>query len=250
MNLIVVGGSGRVGTLVLPDLAQRHVLRVFDLVPPSARVPYLLGDVRDYDGLLAACSNQDAMLYMAGGALDDWGQAANVRSHFDANVTAQYLALMAANAAGIGHAVVLSSMSIFAGLYERVIESEDEVADADDHYGLSKRLGEEVCRVACRQWSMTINVLRLCLPTAPADWNPPPDPFISTHATDVAQAIDLALHKRFEGFEAFTINGDGREERLKLMKAKLLLGWQPTAPRTAGSKLTDFAASPSLANVP
>ena len=35
MNVLVIGGSGYVASLILPILLQRHNLRIFDLLPPA-----------------------------------------------------------------------------------------------------------------------------------------------------------------------------------------------------------------------
>jgi nucleoside-diphosphate-sugar epimerase len=46
MNLLVVGGSGYVGSIRLPTLAQHHRLRIFDLRPLQrwlAKFSYAIG---------------------------------------------------------------------------------------------------------------------------------------------------------------------------------------------------------------
>jgi nucleoside-diphosphate-sugar epimerase len=35
MKVLVVGGSGIVGALITPFLAEAHTLRIFDLTPPQ-----------------------------------------------------------------------------------------------------------------------------------------------------------------------------------------------------------------------
>jgi nucleoside-diphosphate-sugar epimerase len=150
-------------------------------------------------------------------------------THFDVNVTGLYLALRSAHVAGISHAVVTSTMSVYDRLQHREFEAETVVPDAIHHYGLTKRLGEEVCRAANLQFRMSISALRLCWVVALADLDNFTPPFIATAASDVARALDLALQRRFATFEAFTINGDWQETRLKLTKARMLLGWEPLA---------------------
>jgi hypothetical protein len=35
MHVLLIGGSGHVGTLVTPFLKQHHTLRIYDLKPPA-----------------------------------------------------------------------------------------------------------------------------------------------------------------------------------------------------------------------
>ena len=69
MHILVVGGSGYLGGLVLPTLAQQHTLRVFDLRPPAdAAWEYVAGSIGDFDALARAAVGVDALLYMAMGS--------------------------------------------------------------------------------------------------------------------------------------------------------------------------------------
>jgi nucleoside-diphosphate-sugar epimerase len=231
MKLLVIGGSGKVGGFVLPYLREKHAITVFDLKPPGdSSVPFVQGSVRDFDALKAACAGHDAMLYMAMGSILGWGTPENALAHFDANVTGAYLALRAAGESKIRNVVHISSMSVYDQLGNRFISDEDQPCDAHDHYGLSKRLGEEACRAACRAHGLSVNSLRLCLPVTKDEWldlQNQGTQTIQTEASDVARAILLALNHNFGGFQAFMISGDWQEKTMTLRKAKEMLGWEP-----------------------
>jgi nucleoside-diphosphate-sugar epimerase len=216
---------------VLPYLREKHTVTVFDLKPPAdASVSFIQGSVRDFDALKAACAGQDALLYMAMGSILGWGNPENALAHFDANVTGAYLALRAAGESNIRNVVHISSMSVYDQLGNRCILDEDQPCDAHDHYGLSKRLGEEACRAACRAHGLSVNSLRLCLPVTREEWqelHKLGTQTIHTEASDVARAILLALEHNFGGFQAFMISGDWQEKTMKLRKAKKMLGWEP-----------------------
>ena len=48
MKVFIVGGSGIVGSLVVPILAQTHQLRIFDKRPPqNGSNDHIQGDVTD-----------------------------------------------------------------------------------------------------------------------------------------------------------------------------------------------------------
>lgn len=232
MKVLVVGGSGYVGGLVLPLLAQQHTLRVFDMRPPSdAQWEYVAGSVGDLAALSDAAQGAEALLYMAMGE-KVFDSDAGIISNLDVNVKGVYLALEAAQRAGIGHAVYTSSMSVYGSdLMQRYFPDEELTPDASDLYGFSKRLGEEVCRNATRAYGMSANALRLCFPTADDEWLAQTrrgTPTIATAASDVARALLAALAYR-GGFEAFMISGDYEQRIMKMDKARRLLGWEPLA---------------------
>jgi len=238
MKVLVIGGSGKVGTLTVPHLAAKHDVRVFDLRPPSyGNVEYVEGSAGDYEALLGAIAGMDALLYMAMGGYhmpgrDPFEKVEARIDAFDVNVKGVHLALFAAHKSGIGHAVYTSSMSVYRddGIREGGTD-EETPPDSNHAYGLTKRLGEEVCRSACRAWGMSINALRLCFPMSEEDWLGRAklgEPTIRTTGEDVARALLSALEYR-DGFQAFTICGDYEQKLLNIVKAKRLLEWEPLA---------------------
>jgi nucleoside-diphosphate-sugar epimerase len=233
MRVLVIGGSGRVGSIVLPFLAEKHSLRVFDLHPPiEGDWEYVEGNAGDSNALRQALSGMDAVIYMAMGALK-WRTDEGVVSAFDVNVRNVYLTLRAASEAGIGHAVYTSSMSVYRNIRERYFESEDIPPDETGLYGLTKRMGEECCRAAVDRWEMTVNALRLCFPKSEEEWQAETNPFqamIGTAAPDLARALEASLLFR-DGYQAFMISGDYEHRVMNMEKAKRLLGWEPLARR-------------------
>ncbi len=236
MRVLVIGGCGYVGSLVCPLLARQHSLRFFDLKPPAVEPENFLGfhqgNVDDSEALAAACGGIDALLYMAMGS-NDWSSGPFVASSFDVNIKGVHLALAAAHEAGIAHAVYTSSMSIYDGnLNHRYFPDEEITPDSRDVYGLTKFMGELVCRNACRSWGMSVNALRLCHPTLTERWLAQTHvgtPTISTAETDVARALLAALDYRGNGFNAFMISGDYEQKLMNMSKARRLLGWEPLA---------------------
>ena len=55
MRVLVIGGSGLVGSMTMPYLAAENDLTIFDLQPPSApATAYIQGDLTRYEQLAAA----------------------------------------------------------------------------------------------------------------------------------------------------------------------------------------------------
>jgi nucleoside-diphosphate-sugar epimerase len=232
-RVLLIGGAGKVATLILPDLVAHHEVHVFDRNPPAdPTIAHTLGDVTDDVALRAACTGRDALLFLAMGGGGHWGSPENAAAHFDVSIKGLYLALGAAVSAGIRTVVLASSMSVYKdiGSDRRYFVDEALTPDADDAYGLSKRFGEEVARAFCRRYpDMSIAALRLCLPTADDDWKRLSQPHIATAASDVADAFLRALATPLGGFEPFTIAGDYQQALVRLTRAKALLGWEPRA---------------------
>lgn len=230
MRVLLIGGSGTVGTMVSPYLAEDHQLRVFDLKPPlDESIEFFSGDLTRFEDLEKAVAGMDAIVYMAMGSLA-WDTINGVNTAFDINIKCLFLALKAAHEAGITQAVYTSSMSVYADLDGRKFAEESMPTDASDLYGFTKRLGEDVCQNAVANWGMHVNALRLCFPTMDETFAEvePNKRLIATAASDVANAIHSAL--LFHGrFQAFMISGDHENQMMNMSKAKSLLGWEPLA---------------------
>lgn len=232
MRILVIGGSGHVGTLVTPILAENHSLRVFDRRPPQLEtLEYFEGDVTNFHNLAEAMSDMEAVIYMAMGHID-WKEVSGIASAFDVNIKGVYLALKAAHEAGIQQAVYTSSMSVYAGdLMQRYFADEEVTPDSVGLYGFTKHMGEHVCHNAAREWGMNVNALRLCHPTAEDKWLADTQvgvPTISTTARDVANAMLAAVNYQ-GGFQAFTTSGEYEQTVMNMSKAKRLLDWEPLA---------------------
>ncbi len=244
MRLLVVGGAGLVASLVLPHLAARHRIRVFDLRRPEAADAWwevVVGTLDDFDAVREAATGCDALLFMAMNRKEPWGELPAVVSAYDVNVKGLHLAHWAAHEAGVQKVVVTSSLSVYRSRPpgERYPD-EETPPDGDDFYGFTKRLGEEVSQNAARRFDQSVTSLRLCFPWP--DDAPPPSPDSGgraiegaafraatfTRARDVASAILLALEHRHPGWEAFAISGDPDQRVVPTEKARRVLGWQPS----------------------
>src|SRR5439155_19652802 len=137
------------------------------------------GDATDPGDLARAVRGVDVVVHCAMGPdeADPRGES------FDVNVKSVYLALAAAHAAGVGHAVYVSSLSVYSGIWDGRVVDEADTPDATDFYGLTKHLGEQVCHAAADLHGMSVNILRLAYPTPDAIW-----PGYLSHPGDV---VDL-----------------------------------------------------------
>jgi nucleoside-diphosphate-sugar epimerase len=242
MRVLVVGGSGYVAGLVLPRLEQRHAVRVLDWRSPRGGAEHVMGNATDYADLRRGVEGMDAVIHCAMGSRE-WSTPDGAADAFDVNVKSVHLTLLAARDAGVRHAVHISSLSVYRGLTGRRLD-ETLAPDATDLYGLTKRLGEQVCLAATAEWGLSVNVLRLVWPTPDEiwpSWGPwgAPEllyaddgtPIQPTRASDLSRALLLALDHR-DGCQIFTISGDESARLWSTAKARRVLGWAPTADGT------------------
>lgn len=227
MRIIVIGGAGRVGSLVVPRLAEVHDVTVADRKQATWwGGDFVEIDVLDHSRLAVLFDGIDAMVFMAMGPLEDWGSTAWARQHFDVNVTGVYLAMQAAGHAGVQRMVHTSSGSVFTNWAHR---HPTELPDATDAYGLSKACGETVARAAAEEFTVPVVALRLFLPKEEEEYAAMTgsDGGVATAGTDVAAAYAAALTVDLEpGFHTAHISGN-RDGTVSIGHARELLGWEP-----------------------
>jgi len=233
MRLLVVGGAGYVASLVVPLLAPRHDIHIFDRQPPAdAQLAHTVAQVTDHQALCVALRETDAVIFLAmGDKRFELVEAAH--SNLEVAVVGLHLVLDAMQRSGVPHLVYASTMSVYGGdLLARRFGDESLPPDSDHVYGLAKRLGEAVCQSAVRRWGLSVNALRLCFPLDDAAWQreaaATDGPILATAASDLARLLEAALRHR-DGFQAFTTSGDYAERIMVMSKARQQLGWAPLA---------------------
>lgn len=201
MKVLIVGGSGYVGSLMLPGLVDAGLnVRVLDTAAPAGDVDWVRGSATDPDALNAALDGVDGVVHAAMGRRGADGSP-DVRSAFEVNVASVHMTLAAAAAANVGRGVLMSSISVFANepvpVTDRVLD-ESCAADAVDTYGLTKRLAELAAEAASAAHGMTISSLRIAWPF-PVKWT-----CRDSIAGSVAQDGTLQSHRRIRSLAAMT----------------------------------------------
>ena len=64
MKILLVGGSGHVGSFITPYLQERHDLRVFDMKPPRHDVEFVEGSVTDPAAIERALEGMDTFIWL------------------------------------------------------------------------------------------------------------------------------------------------------------------------------------------
>jgi len=232
VRMLLVGGSGYVGTMVIPYLKQDNAIRVFDPLPPKdSSVEYVQGSVHDLPALRAALGGVDGVVYMTLGRNRDGSYAVqDIDSSYDLHVKGLHRVLAATKEAGLTRAVYTSSVSVHGTRPGGVCPSEDMACDAPDLYGFTKWMGELVCDYFARVHGLTVVSLRLNGPVTREEWHRrcrpgQPNPLVA--APDIASALLLGLTAPAKGFHTLFIAGDYEGKLVNCARAKQVLGWEP-----------------------
>jgi nucleoside-diphosphate-sugar epimerase len=255
MKVLLVGGSGMVGTFITPYLAKQHTLRVLDLRPPAASgVEYVEGSISDPEVVRRALDGCDTFINLvmngAQGGASTEQSVPLILSNYEVNTLGLHLLLYTAQELGIRRGVHTSTMSVH--YRDRTWYPQEELVplDTPSVYGLTKSLAEIICAYFARWFDMNIIALRITGPRSRERFiedrrNRQPGfeqsrgrdnagPIFSTDEEDLAAAYLAALDAVQIGhgrFDAVFIAGDEDEANHNLTKARRLLGWAPQSQR-------------------
>jgi nucleoside-diphosphate-sugar epimerase len=260
MKVLLVGGSGRVGTFATPYLRKHHELRVLDLRPPRHEgIEYVEGSALDPDVVRRALDGVDTFIWMVmrhgqGGSVTNQ-DVPTILDNYDVNCKALHLLLFTAQELGVKRGVYTSTMSAHyrkrapyasGRLYE---QEELTPLDTPSVYGLTKGFGELICTYFARWFDMNLIALRITGPREREnylkerrerpgrmypDGTPDGSKIFVTDEEDLSDAYLRALEAVQTGhgrFDAVFVAGDEHEEEHNLSKARRLLGWEPKAQR-------------------
>lgn len=259
-NVLVTGGSGRLGSAVVDRLAGKCNLSVLDLKPlegPHATSTRQLDvSITDYTALRQAFAGQDAIIHLA--AIPN-PRTAPADVTFSNNVQGAWAVLQAAEDAGVRRVVVASSDSVFGLSYnppdwppKYLPVDEDHPTRPTEFYSLSKQITETIGQSYAHRHKLQVQAIRPVHIVFPPEY-----PELETRGSDVqnyhfwayvspedvAQGFDLALRSDYKGYEVFTISAaDGLNPRPTLEMAKERWGKLPEIRRPDVYKNNPFAS--------
>jgi nucleoside-diphosphate-sugar epimerase len=240
MKILVTGGSGLVGKYIVDELLQhKHTVGVLDLKPPKQKVKHHKVDVLNLEHVVKALKGYDAVVHIAGipHPLNDPAEKV-----FSVNVNGTFNVLEASARNQIKKVVFTSSESTlgFAFMTNRMVPEYVPIDELhplrpQDPYGLSKVIGEQICRTYSARYGMRTVCLRepwIWVPegserekykklvTDYSQWYKNLWAFV--HVYDVAQAHRLAVEKDLSSVhEVFFINA---QQNWTGIDSRVLLG--------------------------
>ncbi len=248
MKVLLVGGSGHVGSFITPYLRANHELRVLDPRPPQlAGLEHVEGSVTDPEAVRRALTGVDTFIWLVmksaqGGSLTTQ-DVPTIVDNYQLNCQSLHQLLYLAQEQGIKRGVYTSTMSVHYRVRTLYPGEELVPLDTPSVYGLTKGFGEQICQYFARWFDMNLIALRITAPRTRQQYlderrNPRVYPdgskLFPTDEEDLANAYLAALAAVQVGhgrFDAVFIAGDEAEKEHNLAKAKRLLGWEPRSQR-------------------
>lgn len=246
MRVVVTGGSGLAGGWVSRELLGHgyEVINVDLLSPQEPQVPFRQADLRHYQEALDSLAGAQAVVHLAA--------IPGPRNHpphyvFSTNVLCLWNVLQAAEELDIGKLVLASSINAIGATFTRTLVpplyfplDEEHPSRAEDSYGLSKWIGEQIADGFARRRPVQMVSLRLH-----GLWDdrrfeelrkhPITDPTVRAknfwgyvHLEDCARACRLALEAEWEGHEVVFINA--RDTLLSIPTEEALARVYPNVP--------------------
>ncbi|MBL8833264.1 MAG: NAD(P)-dependent oxidoreductase [Rhodospirillales bacterium] len=166
-RILLTGALGHLGTAVARELAGAgHALTCVDRLAPAGDPPgtFARDDLSDVGRLAGLMKGMDAVVHCAAIATL---HAAPEETVFSTNVTTTANMLLAAERSGIGRFVYASSQSALGFAYAPRVVPPDRLPVDETHpcrpvegYGLSKRVGEQLCEMVSARSAMATVALR------------------------------------------------------------------------------------------
>lgn len=223
MRVLVTGGSGNVGRVVCRRLAERHEVINFDTQRPGEPVGrWVRGDILNSAHLAEAMREVEGVVHLAAIPHPAWDPSDSVMM---VNVMGTQRVVEAAALGSPRRVVMASSDSTFGFVFGQgaILPQYLPVDEAHptrprDCYGLSKLLGEEICRRYSRDRGLETVCLRYCWVWDGSaygehlgGWAAAPGQFVGqlwgyVDARDVAQAVERSLLAPDIGHETLVIS--------------------------------------------
>ncbi len=232
MNVLILGANGQLGPYVVKALEGKHTLRLTDINDlHDTTHEYIKVDVSDIEAVADAADGMDAIINLS---VLRW----DPKRAFDVNARGCYNAMSAAVKHGVRRVINTGPHYTIAGLaYERFdydLKPDVPPQPGTNLYGLTKSLGQEICRVFTEQHDVyVITLLFYNFKGSGDDSEVGQDltPF-NVSWTDAGEAFGSALEVDLETLpskcEVFNIFTDLPHGKFSNEKAKRILGWQPT----------------------
>jgi UDP-glucose 4-epimerase len=221
MKLVITGGSGKLARYLAPVLAGEHAILLYDKQHlQQSQFPYMKGEVTDRIKLSKAFKDADGVIHLA--ALRSCYNHLPMKM-LETNILGTYCVLEAAVSQGV-EKLIFSSSDTVLGIAKSVNEFAPEYVPIDekhplkpqDPYGISKMLGEEMCRCYAEGYDMNIVALRFSNIFCPGDeqiyLDDAREPsarrkslWAWVHVEDAVYAIVCALVSDLKGYDVFHI---------------------------------------------
>lgn len=233
MKVLILGAAGRVGSRLTKTLSPSHDLILAD-VRPIEDPRYLKLSVLDVPLLEETVAGVDAVVYLSIVNTPAYGGRETIEyvsDSFRVQVEGVYNALQAAVRGGGKRVLYASTVSAVSRYPRDVMVSSEHRYFTAGTYGITKGLGEELCRNIHETRGLPVVILRLGnvyvpeLHGHPQQRHPHPS---RVHVDEVALAFAKVLETPQPPYALIHVVGEHPDRQWDLDAARELYGWSPT----------------------
>jgi len=241
VKILVTGGSGNIGRFVIAELKKHgHAVRAFDVKEGDGAVEdFVKGSITEPAEIEGAMEGIDGVVHLA--AIPSLQPQIPTVEYMNVNVTGTFNVLEAAAKNSVSKVAIASSDSSLGFVFgthrfapEYFPIDECHILQPQDPYGLSKLMGEELCKRATRRYGVKTICLRFCWVWFPQTYDHRPSIVAEeielnakrmwgyADVRDVAQACRLSMEAENIEHEAFFISAEDTfadETTIELIKS-------------------------------
>ena len=140
MHVLITGSAGSLGRVLVAGLAEQHRLRGYDLQPTTGVEDFMVGDLEDQEGLIAAASGVDGIVHLGAvvGGKHRWEDV------LSANIVGMRNTMEAARCADVQRFVFASRAGLVEHYPRNLTRTVALPTRPFDDYSVSKAFGEQL----------------------------------------------------------------------------------------------------------
>ena len=220
MRVLITGAAGRIGSTIAKNLIDRYELRGFDRVPMPALEDSIVGDIADFDALLKATRDVEAIIHLAGvpsgGA--PWEEV------LPSNFVGTYNAFEAAHQNGVRRLAFASRAGLLGPYPQNEQRTMEMLPRPESYYSVSKVFGENLGYMYSARFNMEVVCVRIGNFNSERDQ--PEHPHHLSHG-DCAQVFERAITHPGVKFEVVFGVSDSNWPLYDLDHGRKAIGYEP-----------------------
>lgn len=220
MKILVTGAAGRVGSAVVKGLKDRYSLRGFDRVPTPELEDAVVGDITDFDGVLIATQDMEAVIHLAGNP----SSGAPWEEILPNNFIGTYNVFEAARQNGVRRIAFASRAGLLAPYPKDVMRTVDMTPRPETYYSISKVFGESLGYMYSARFDMEFVAVRIG--NFKHDGDLPTHPHQLSHA-DAVRVFERAVIHPGVKFEIVFGVSDSTWNLYDLKHGRKAIGYHP-----------------------